>query len=125
MKIDITSTPIKPLLALVANFTRGRDKRDDGNSKNYGQFGWRATPDAKRVYQAALFRHVMGYLDGEFYDSDGIPHLVGAGCNVLILLDLELHDAANHSERAVEPGPTDESHQPGEEDGVRFGVLGP
>lgn len=88
MKLDITATPLKPFKAIASNFQRGLTKRDDSNEKKYGPFGWRSTPNPVRAYRAALARHFLEYMDGVFYDDDGVPHLVGIGCNVFILLDL-------------------------------------
>ncbi len=84
------SVPLKAFLLVIKNFTRGKNKRDDSNSKQYGHYGWRDTENAREVYLDALHRHFMAYSTGTTIDSDSkLSHMVGVACNALILLDLE------------------------------------
>lgn len=60
---------------------------EDG-ARKYGAWNWRSTKVAATVYLSAALRHMLAYLDGEFYDPDsGHPHLGHAMASLAILLD--------------------------------------
>jgi hypothetical protein len=56
----------------------------------YSADGWRAVPDARRRYFAALMRHVIAWYCGERTDPDsGMHHLAHALCDVAFLIEGE------------------------------------
>lgn len=52
----------------------------------YAPNNWQKVPNLKDRYTAALFRHIIAYLQGETNDpEDGLPHLAHASCNLMFL----------------------------------------
>lgn len=57
-----------------------------GNVK-YGAWNWRDGGARASVYMSALLRHVDRYWEGEWYDTDGTPHLANAQACINILIE--------------------------------------
>ena len=58
----------------------------------YDKNNWQKVPDAQSRYYDALQRHLWDWFAGEQYDPEtGINHLAHAMCNILFLLERDLH----------------------------------
>jgi hypothetical protein len=72
--------PFKAIEQVADVVTYGANKYTDN--------GWRAVPNGRARYTAALLRHVFAWIGGERVDSEsGLHHLAHAACNVLFLLE--------------------------------------
>lgn len=59
-------------------------------AKKYSPDNWRKVPDWKARYTAALFRHVVAWLQGERLDPETkLHHLYHAGCCLAFLAELD------------------------------------
>lgn len=58
-------------------------------AQKYGDNNWReAKPDQYHRYEAAAYRHLFAYSQGELIDPEsGLPHLAHAATNLLFLLE--------------------------------------
>ena len=85
-KPDWTLLPWGPVGEIVKVLTWGaRVKYKDLPPDN-----WKFVKDAMARYEAAFFRHVVAYLEGERLDPDsGLPHLAHAGCCLLFTMWLD------------------------------------
>jgi hypothetical protein len=63
-------------------------------AKKYSKDGWKAVPDAKNRYFAAMMRHIVAHQGGEKVDQEsGLSHLSHAACCLTFLMWLEDNDA--------------------------------
>ena len=74
--------PWKALNGLIGILTFG--------AKKYSPNGWRAVPNAKERYTAALLRHLYAIQMGEKVDPEsGLRHVDHMLCNAAFLSELE------------------------------------
>jgi hypothetical protein len=58
----------------------------------YDKNNWKKVPDAQSRYYDALQRHLWSWFEGEQLDPEtGINHLAHAMCNIMFLLERDLH----------------------------------
>ena len=58
----------------------------------YEKNNWQKVPDAQSRYYDALQRHLWDWFEGQQHDPEtGINHLAHAMCNLLFLLERDLH----------------------------------
>lgn len=83
-KLQYGLLPPKALKEVVKVLTIGAVKYDKNN--------WQKVPDAQYRYYDALHRHLWDWFEGQQYDPEtGINHLAHAMCNLLFLLERDLH----------------------------------
>lgn len=59
-------------------------------ARKYAPDGWRAVPDGRARYFAALMRHLVAWRAGATHDPDsGLHHLAHAACDAVFLLWIE------------------------------------
>ena len=59
-------------------------------AKKYAPNNWKIVPNAIERYEAAAFRHMSKYKQGQKIDPEfGVHHLAHAACNILFLLWFE------------------------------------
>lgn len=64
-------------------------------AKKYARDNWQHVEGGQHRYQAAAFRHMIAYNQGEKTDPEtGLSHLAHAGCCLLFLLALEKRGGA-------------------------------
>lgn len=81
-KLRYDLIPPGALVSLAAVLGYGAEK--------YSPDGWRAVPDAKARYTAAMMRHFEAWRLGEKADPESLlPHLGHALCNLVFLLELD------------------------------------
>jgi hypothetical protein len=84
-KVDYTLVPWVGLEEVVKVLEFGARKYDRDN--------WQHVEGGMQRYQAAAFRHLIAYNQGEKADPEtGLSHLAHAGCCLLFLLALETRD---------------------------------
>ena len=83
-KLQYGLLPPLALKEIVKVLTIGAVKYDKNN--------WQKVPDAQSRYYDALQRHLWDWFAGEQHDPEtGINHLAHAMCNILFLLERDLH----------------------------------
>lgn len=62
-----------------------------GYKKYGGKHGWKALPDARKRYEAAMLRHQLLLASGEVVDQESrLPHAAHIACNALFLLQFHM-----------------------------------
>jgi hypothetical protein len=81
-KLDYTLVPWDGLEEVVKVLEFG--------ARKYARDNWQQVEGGMQRYQAAAFRHLVAYNQGEKVDQEtGLSHLAHAGCCLLFLLSLE------------------------------------
>ena len=81
-KLDYTLVPWGGLEEIVKVLEFG--------ARKYARDNWQQVEGGMQRYQAAAFRHLIAYNQGEKVDAEtGLSHLAHAGCCLLFLLSLE------------------------------------
>ena len=81
-KVDYTLVPWDGLEEVVKVLEFG--------ARKYARDNWQQVEGGMQRYQAAAFRHMIAYNQGEKADPEtGLSHLAHAGCCLLFLLSLE------------------------------------
>lgn len=81
-KLDYTLVPWDGLEEVVKVLEFG--------ARKYARDNWQHVEGGMQRYQAAAFRHLIAYNQGEKVDQEtGLSHLAHAGCCLLFLLSLE------------------------------------
>lgn len=81
-KLDYTLVPWDGLEEVVKVLEFG--------ARKYARDNWQHVEGGMQRYQAAAFRHLIAYNQGEKADPEtGLSHLAHAGCCLLFLLSLE------------------------------------
>lgn len=81
-KVDYTLVPWDGLEEVVKVLEFG--------ARKYARDNWQHVEGGMQRYQAAAFRHLIAYNQGEKIDQEtGLSHLAHAGCCLLFLLSLE------------------------------------
>lgn len=81
-KVDYTLVPWDGLEEIVKVLEFG--------ARKYARDNWQHVEGGMQRYQAAAFRHLIAYNQGEKADPEtGLSHLAHAGCCLLFLLSLE------------------------------------
>ncbi|MFO0448763.1 MAG: dATP/dGTP diphosphohydrolase domain-containing protein [Pseudomonadota bacterium] len=81
-KLDYTLVPWDGLEEVVKVLEFG--------ARKYARDNWKHVEGGEQRYQAAAFRHLIAYNQGETVDQEtGLSHLAHAGCCLLFLLSLE------------------------------------
>ena len=81
-KVDYTLVPWDGLEEVVKVLEFG--------ARKYARDNWQQVEGGMQRYQAAAFRHMIAYNQGEKVDPEtGLSHLAHAGCCLLFLLSLE------------------------------------
>lgn len=81
-KVDYTLVPWDGLEEIVKVLEFG--------ARKYARDNWKHVEGGEQRYQAAAFRHLIAYNQGEKVDQEtGLSHLAHAGCCLLFLLSLE------------------------------------
>jgi hypothetical protein len=81
-KLDYTLVPWDGLEEVVKVLEFG--------ARKYARDNWQQVEGGMQRYQAAAFRHLIAYNQGEKVDQEtGLSHLAHAGCCLLFLLSLE------------------------------------
>jgi hypothetical protein len=87
-KLDYTLVPWDGLEEVVKVLEFG--------ARKYARDNWQHVEGGMQRYQAAAFRHLIAYNQGEKVDPEtGLSHLAHAGCCLLFLLSLEKRNGSN------------------------------
>ncbi len=87
-KLDYTLVPWDGLEEVVKVLEFG--------ARKYARDNWQQVEGGMQRYQAAAFRHMIAYNQGEKVDPEtGLSHLAHAGCCLLFLLSLEKRNGPN------------------------------
>jgi hypothetical protein len=82
-KVALHLCPPSALIYMAIGLKEGADK--------YEPWNYRKSQVEAMTYVGAIMRHLMAFVDGEYYDEEGPnkkPHLAGAMASLAILIDV-------------------------------------
>lgn len=95
-KIHLDLVPDSMVLFASLGFAEGALK--------YGKFNWRAAGVRLSIYMAALERHKMKFMAGEWADPEtGVPHLSSMLACIGIIVDAHVSDKLNDDRPPMQP----------------------